>query len=108
MVTRVLPGAARSRAAPSTRWAFTLAGSTRTSSGWRDGKQSVPGLRRERAPRKPISPGPMTPEQAIAEAKSGTLRPVYLVLGEERFHRQRVLAALRLAALGTLEVSFNE
>jgi DNA polymerase III subunit delta len=50
----------------------------------------------------------MTPEQAIAEAKSGTLRPVYLLLGEERFHRQRVLAALRLAVLGTLEVSFNE
>jgi DNA polymerase-3 subunit delta len=50
----------------------------------------------------------MTPEQAIAEARDGRLKPVYLLLGEERFERQRVLAALRRATLGGDEVSFNE
>lgn len=50
----------------------------------------------------------MTPEQAIVEAREGQLKPVYLLLGEERFERQRVLAALRRAALGGDELSFNE
>jgi DNA polymerase III subunit delta len=50
----------------------------------------------------------MTPEQAIAEAREGRIKPVYLLLGEERFERQRVMAALRRATLGSDEVSFNE
>lgn len=40
----------------------------------------------------------MTPEQALQEAKSGTLRPVYLVFGSERFLHDAVLRALREAA----------
>lgn len=50
----------------------------------------------------------MTPDQAIAEAREGRLKPVYLLLGEERFERQRVIMTLRRATLGTDEVSFNE
>lgn len=50
----------------------------------------------------------MTPEQAIGEAKQGELRPVYLLLGEERFERKRVLEALRRAVVGSDVVSFNE
>ena len=37
----------------------------------------------------------LTPEQAIAEAQTGRLRPVYLVVGEELFFRQQVLGAIR-------------
>ncbi len=39
----------------------------------------------------------MTPDQAMAEAKSGTLRPVYLVLGEESRLGSDVVRALREA-----------
>lgn len=50
----------------------------------------------------------MTPDQAIAEAGSGSLRPVYLVLGEERYLEARVVAALREAAMkGGIE-GFND
>lgn len=41
----------------------------------------------------------MTPEQAVSEAKSGELRPVYLVVGEESFLEAEVLAAIKAAAL---------
>ncbi|HEX6765942.1 MAG TPA: DNA polymerase III subunit delta [Polyangiaceae bacterium] len=41
----------------------------------------------------------MTPEQAIAEARSGKLRPVYLVVGEETYLEGEVLLALKSAAL---------
>ena len=41
----------------------------------------------------------MTPEQAIAEAEKGKLRPVYLVVGEERHLSQAVTSGLRKAAL---------
>jgi DNA polymerase-3 subunit delta len=37
----------------------------------------------------------MTPEQAITNAQSGTLLPFYLLLGEERYLRTRVVEALR-------------
>jgi DNA polymerase III subunit delta len=37
----------------------------------------------------------MTPDQAIAQAQSGTLLPVYLLLGEERYLRARVIETLR-------------
>jgi DNA polymerase-3 subunit delta len=41
----------------------------------------------------------LTPEQAIAEARSGELRPVYLLVGEEPYLERRVLTALKQAAL---------
>ena len=50
----------------------------------------------------------MTPEQALASARSGKLRPVYLVLGEERWHTQRVVSALREAATKGGVAGFNE
>ena len=37
----------------------------------------------------------MTPEDAIAEAKNGKLRPVYLIVGEERHLTDQVVKALR-------------
>ena len=50
----------------------------------------------------------LTPEQAIAEAQTGRLRPVYLVVGEELFFRQQVLGAIRKAVVGDAGVSLNE
>jgi DNA polymerase-3 subunit delta len=50
----------------------------------------------------------LTPEQAIAEAQSGRLRPVYLIAGEERYFRQQVLSAMRDAVLGPGGASLNE
>ena len=50
----------------------------------------------------------MTPEAASAEAKAGKLRPVYVVLGEERLLRERVVAELRAASLGAGIAAFNE
>jgi DNA polymerase-3 subunit delta len=41
----------------------------------------------------------VTPEQAIAEAKAGKLRPVVLVMGEESYLEMEVLSALKAAAL---------
>lgn len=50
----------------------------------------------------------LTPEQAVAEAQSGRLRPVYLVLGEELYFRQQVLSAIRKVVVGDAGVSLNE
>jgi DNA polymerase III subunit delta len=50
----------------------------------------------------------LTPEQAIEEAKSGRLRPVYLIVGEELLYRQQVLAAMRKAVVGEGGASLNE
>ncbi len=50
----------------------------------------------------------MTPEQAIKEAKSNSLRPVYLVLGEERFLVDAVVGALRDATMKGGIAGFNE
>ncbi len=50
----------------------------------------------------------MTPEEAIAEAQSGTLKPVYLVLGDERFTRNDVITALRGQVLEGAIPGFNE
>lgn len=50
----------------------------------------------------------MTPEQAEQEAKKGTLRPVYLVVGEERFLADRVVHALRDATMKGGIAGFNE
>ena len=50
----------------------------------------------------------MTPEDAIAEAAAGKLRPVYLVLGEERLLVDRVVHALREATGKGGVAGFNE
>jgi DNA polymerase-3 subunit delta len=50
----------------------------------------------------------MTPSDAIAGAKKGKLLPLYLLVGEERFLRDQVLAELRAAALGAGVAAFNE
>ena len=50
----------------------------------------------------------MTLQAALAEAKKGALRPVYVIVGEERFLRDQVVAALREAALGAGIAAFNE
>jgi len=41
----------------------------------------------------------MTPEQAMAEARAGELRPVYLIAGDEPYLERLVLAELKRAAL---------
>ncbi len=41
----------------------------------------------------------MTPEQAIKEAQSGQLRPVYLIVGEEQLFSDQVVKALRSKAI---------
>jgi DNA polymerase-3 subunit delta len=50
----------------------------------------------------------VTPEEAIAEAAAGKLRPVYLVLGEERLLVDRVVHALREAVAKGGIAGFNE
>jgi DNA polymerase-3 subunit delta len=41
----------------------------------------------------------VTPDQALAEASSGDLRPVYLVAGDEPFLASSVVRALKVAAM---------
>ena len=53
-------------------------------------------------------PQPVTPEEAIREAKSNRVRPVVLVVGDERVLADRVLGALRVAALCGGSADFNE
>ncbi len=50
----------------------------------------------------------MTPDEAIAEAAADKLRPVYLVLGEERLLVDRVVRAIRDAAQKGGIAGFNE
>jgi DNA polymerase III subunit delta len=50
----------------------------------------------------------VTPEDAIAEAAAGKLRPVYLILGEERLLVDRVVFALREAVGKGGVAGFNE
>lgn len=50
----------------------------------------------------------LSPEQAISEAQTGRLRPVYLIAGEERYFRQQVLRAMRDAVVGPGGASLNE
>jgi len=50
----------------------------------------------------------VTPDQAIQEAAKGNLRPVYLVLGEERFLADKVVHAIRDAAMLGGIAGFNE
>ncbi|WP_394843065.1 DNA polymerase III subunit delta [Pendulispora brunnea] len=44
----------------------------------------------------------------MAQAKQGKLLPLYVIVGEERFLRDEVVAALRSAALGNGVAAFNE
>jgi DNA polymerase-3 subunit delta len=50
----------------------------------------------------------MTPEQAIAEARAGELRPVYLVAGDEPYLERQVLAELKRAALAGAVPGLND
>jgi DNA polymerase-3 subunit delta len=50
----------------------------------------------------------MTPEQAQKEAQSGKLRPIYLLLGEERFLQSIALSELRAAVIGKNDLGLNE
>lgn len=50
----------------------------------------------------------MTPDQAVQEAKTGALRPVYLVLGEERLLMDQVVTAIRDATCKDGIAGFNE
>jgi DNA polymerase-3 subunit delta len=50
----------------------------------------------------------VTPDEAIAEAQSGQTRPVYLVLGDETYLAEKVLAALRGAVVTGGLAQFNE
>jgi DNA polymerase III subunit delta len=50
----------------------------------------------------------VTPDEAIAEAAAGKLRPVYLILGEERLLVDRAVQALRDAAGKGGIAGFNE
>jgi DNA polymerase-3 subunit delta len=50
----------------------------------------------------------MTPDEAVELAQKGTVLPVYLILGEETYSAERVLVAVRRAALGRGAVEFNE
>jgi DNA polymerase-3 subunit delta len=50
----------------------------------------------------------MTPEQALRDAASGELRPVYLVLGDDQFARGRVVSALREATIAGGIAGLNE
>ena len=56
---------------------------------------------------RPMAVG-VTPDQAIADAAIDKLRPVYLVLGEERLLVDRVAAAIRNATNKGGIAGFNE
>lgn len=45
--------------------------------------------------RPPVYRTAVTPDQAIAEAQRGEIRPVYLIVGEERLFADQVVAALK-------------
>ena len=49
-----------------------------------------------------------SPQQVERLAKSGKLGPVYLVVGDERWLRDRAIDAVRVAALGNGVAAFNE
>ena len=53
-------------------------------------------------------PASVTPEQALKEASTGSLRPVYLVMGEERWYADRVVTAIREAVAKGGIAGFNE
>jgi DNA polymerase III subunit delta len=50
----------------------------------------------------------LNPEKAAALARKGELLPLYVIAGEERFLRDRLVAEIRAAALGNGPPAFNE
>jgi DNA polymerase-3 subunit delta len=50
----------------------------------------------------------VTPNEALSQAKKGTLAPIYVVAGEERLLRDEVVDALREASLAGGIAAFNE
>jgi DNA polymerase-3 subunit delta len=50
----------------------------------------------------------MTPDEVMAECAAGHVRPVYLVVGEERLLADRAIAAIRKAAMAGGIAGFNE
>ncbi len=50
----------------------------------------------------------VTPDEAIAQAKAGQVAPVYLLMGEESYTADQVLATIRQAVLTGGFASFNE
>ena len=50
----------------------------------------------------------MTPDEAVQEAREGKLRPVYLVMGEERWYADRAVHAIRDAVTKTGIAGFND
>lgn len=50
----------------------------------------------------------MSPEQAVAEARDGKLRPIYLVVGEERYLSSLVVSEIRKAVIGGMDLGLNE
>jgi DNA polymerase-3 subunit delta len=50
----------------------------------------------------------MSPEQAVAEARDGKLRPIYLVVGEERYLSSIVVSEIRKAVIGGVDLGLNE
>ena len=50
----------------------------------------------------------MTPREAAEQARQGKLRPLYVVVGEERLLRDQVVAELRAASLAAGVAAFNE
>jgi DNA polymerase-3 subunit delta len=50
----------------------------------------------------------VTPDETLRAVKGGELLPVYVIVGEERLLRDRVVQALREAALGGGLAEFNE
>ncbi|HEX9297125.1 MAG TPA: DNA polymerase III subunit delta [Polyangiaceae bacterium] len=50
----------------------------------------------------------MTPDEAIAQAKSGEIAPIYLLVGEEAYAAEQVVAAFREAVLTGGFAPFNE
>ena len=49
-----------------------------------------------------------SPQSVEKQAKSGTLLPVYLFVGDEQWLRDRAIAAVRASALGSGIAAFNE
>ena len=52
--------------------------------------------------------GGMTPAEAVGQARTGKLLPIYVVAGEERLLRDEVVSALRDACLAGGVAAFNE
>ena len=50
----------------------------------------------------------MTPEQALAEARAGELRPVYLIVGDEAYFERQVVTELKQAALAGAVPGLND